>query len=137
MSDRYRKGVDIIQHLAAGHYELFMAGKVAEVAPDFARMAVEFPFGDLYSRDRLDLRSREIAAIASLATIGDAVPQLRDHIGAALHLGVSKTEIVEILMQTAVYAGFPAALRSLAACHDLLVAECGDDQAACRVAGQG
>ena len=110
---------------------------VAEIAPDFARMAVEFPFGDLYSRDRLDLRSREIAAIASLATIGDAVPQLRNHIDAALNLGVTKTEVVEILMQTAVYAGFPAALRSLAACHDLLVAEGDGDQAACRVAGQG
>jgi 4-carboxymuconolactone decarboxylase len=136
MSDRYRKGVDIIQHLAAGQFEQFMAGAVAEVAPDFARMAVEFPFGDLYSRDRLDLRSREIAAIASLATIGNAVPQLRNHVRAALNLGVTKAEIIEILMQTAIYAGFPAALRSLSACHDLLTPE-GSSQAACRAAGQG
>jgi 4-carboxymuconolactone decarboxylase len=128
MSDRYRKGVDIIQHLAGGRFEQFMAGNVAEVAPDFARMAVEFPFGDLYSRDRLDLRSRQIAAIASLATIGDAVPHLRNHILAALNL-------IEILMQTAVYAGFPAALRSLAACHDLLVPETEDPT--CCAAGQG
>lgn len=136
MSDRYRRGVDIIQNLAADRLEQFMTGKVAEVAPDFARMAVEFPFGDLYTRDGLDLRSREIAAIASLATIGEAVPQLRIHIRAALNLGMRKGEIIEILMQIAVYAGFPAALRALGACHDLLAPD-GDGQAACRAAGQG
>lgn len=135
MSDRYRRGVDILQHLAADRLEQFMTGKVAEVAPDFARMAVEFPFGDLYAREELDLRSREIAAIASLATIGEAVPQLRNHVRAALNLELTKGEIIEILMQTAVYAGFPAALRALAATHDLLID--GLDQAACRAAGQG
>lgn len=135
MSERYRRGVDIIQHLAAGRLEQFMTGKVAEVASDFARMAVEFPFGDLYARDALDLRSREIAAIASLAALGDAVPQLRNHVRAAVNLGLSRDEIIEILMQTAVYAGFPAALRAIAACHDLLMEE--EPQAACRATGQG
>lgn len=135
MSERYRRGVDIIEHLAAGRLEQFMTSDVAEIAPDFARMAVEFAFGDLYAREQLDLRSREIAAIASLATIGDAMPQLRNHVRAALNLGVARGEIIEILMQTAVYAGFPAALRALADCHDLLTAE--EAQAACRAAGQG
>ena len=135
MSERYRRGVDIIEHLAAGRLEQFMTSDVAEIAPDFARMAVEFAFGDLYAREQLDLRSREIAAIASLATIGEAMPQLRNHVSAALNLGVARGEIIEILMQTAVYAGFPAALRALAACHDLLTVE--EPQAACRAAGQG
>lgn len=135
MSDRYRRGVEIIQHLAAGRLEQFLTSDVAEVAPDFARMAVEFPFGDLYARDGLDLRSREIAAIASLATLGDARPQLQNHVRAALNLGVTKREIIEILMQTAVYAGFPAALAAIGACHDLLLEE--KPQAACRAAGHG
>ena len=64
MSERYRRGVDIVQELAEGRVEQFMTSRVAEVAPDFARMAIEFPFGDLYARQALDLRSREIAAIA-------------------------------------------------------------------------
>jgi len=136
MSERYRRGVDIIQHLAADRLEQFLIGSAAEIAPDFARMAVEFTFGDLYARETLDLRSREIAAIAALAAIGDAVPQLRNHVRAALNLGIEKAEIIEILMQTAVYSGFPAALGALGACHDLLAAE-SDGQAACRVAGHG
>ena len=119
--DRYRRGVEILQLLSANRLEP-VANKVAEVAPDFARMTIEFPFGDLYSRGALDLRSREVAAIAALASLG-AIPQLRVHVAAALHLGCAREEVVEILMQTAIYAGFPAALNALAECHDLLAPE--------------
>jgi 4-carboxymuconolactone decarboxylase len=42
------------------------------------------------------------------------------HVAAALKLGIDKAEVVEILMQSAVYGGFPAALNALADCHDLL-----------------
>lgn len=120
MSERYRLGVEIIQQLSSGSLEQFLTSRVAEVAPDFARMAIEFPFGDLYSRCNLDFRDREIVAISALATLGHAGPQLRTHVAAASKLGVSKAEIVEILMQSAVYGGFPAALNALADCHDLL-----------------
>jgi 4-carboxymuconolactone decarboxylase len=84
-------------------------------------MAIEFPFGDLYSRADLGMRDREIVAIAALATLGNAGPQLRHHVAAATKLGMPKAEIVEILMQSAVYGGFPAALNALADCHDLLL----------------
>lgn len=136
MSERYLRGVDIAQQLAAGSLEEFLTSRVAELAPDFARMAIEFSFGDLYAREALDLKSREIVAISSLAVLGDTGPHLRIHVRAALQLGVSKCEIIEIMMQTAVYAGFPAALNALSSCHDLLTDErpC---QAARRVAGHG
>ena len=124
MSERYMRGIEIAERLAAEKLEEFAASRVAELAPDFARMAIEFPLGDLYARDGLDLRSREIVAISSLATLGNAGPQLRIHVRAATRVGLAKSEIVEILMQTAVYAGFPAALNALASCHDLLIEEC-------------
>jgi len=136
MSERYMRGIEIAEQLAAEKLGEFTTSRVAELAPDFARMAIEFPLGDLYARDALDLRSREIVAIASLATLGNASPQLRIHIRAATRLGITKTEIIEILMQTAIYAGFPTALNALSSCHDLLTDEC-PRQAARRVAGQG
>lgn len=120
MNDRYRRGVEIIDRLCSGKLEQFLASEVAEIAPDFARMAIEFSFGDLYARDGLDLKSREIAAISALATRGDAVPQLRNHVRAALNLGLKRREIIEVLMQTAIFSGFPIALAALAACHDML-----------------
>ena len=129
MTDRYRRGVDIAAILSPGGLEQFLTSRVAEIAPDFARMAIEFPFGDLYARDGLDLQAREIVAIASLATVGNAAPQLRTHIKAATQLGISRQQIIEILMQTAVYGGFPVALNTLAECHDLLTDE--DCVAAC------
>ena len=116
--DRYRRGVEILQRLTGNRLEQ-LTNKVAEVAPDFARMTIEFPFGDLYSRGVVDLRTREMAAIAALAAL-NRLPQLRVHVAAALNLGCSRDEVVEILMQTAIYAGFPVALNALAECHDLL-----------------
>lgn len=120
MNDRYLRGVEVIQQLAPGSLEQFLTSRVAEVAPDFARMAIEFSFGDIYARDELDLETREIVAVAALASLGHAGPQLRMHVAAALKLGITRGKIVEILMQSAIYGGFPAALNSLADCHDLL-----------------
>jgi len=116
--ERYRRGVEILQRLAGDGPEQ-TANRVAEIAPDFARMTIEFPFGDLYSRGALDLRTREIAAVAVLAALG-RISQLRIHVRAALHVGCTCEEVVEVLMQTAIYAGFPPALTALAECHDLL-----------------
>lgn len=86
---------------------------LADIAPDFARYLLEFPFGDIYSRPGLDLRAREIATIAALTAMGNCGPQLHVHIRAGLNVGVTREEIVEIIMQMAVYAGFPAALNGL------------------------
>ena len=120
MSERYRRGIDIAERLASDKLAHFVESGVAEVAPDFARMTIEFAFGDLYARDALDLRSRELIAIAVLAASGRAGPQLRIHVQSAAANGIERAEIVEALMQTALYAGFPAALNALADCHDLL-----------------
>jgi len=92
---------------------------LADIAPDFATYLLEFPFGDIYSRPGLDLRSREIATIAALTALGNAAPQLKVHIEAGLNVGLSRNEIVEIIMQMAVYAGFPAALNGLFAAKEV------------------
>ena len=95
---------------------------LADIAPDFARYLLEFPFGDIYCRPGLDLRAREIATIAALTAMGNAAPQLKVHIAAGLNVGLSREEIVEIIMQMAVYAGFPAALNGLFAAKEVFAA---------------
>jgi 4-carboxymuconolactone decarboxylase len=95
---------------------------LADIAPDFATYLFEFPFGDIYSRPDLDLRAREIATIAALCAMGTATPQLKVHIEAGLNVGLSRNEITEILMQMAVYAGFPAALNGLFAAKEVFAA---------------
>lgn len=93
---------------------------LADIAPDFADYLLEFPFGDIYSRPGLGLRDREIATIAALTAMGTGHPQLEIHIRAGLHVGLTREEIVEIIMQMSVYAGFPAALNGLSAARKAL-----------------
>ncbi len=92
---------------------------LADIAPDFATYLLEFPFGDIYARPGLGLRERELVTIAALAAMGNAQPQLRVHIKAALNVGLTREEITEALMQIAVYAGFPAALNGLFAAREV------------------
>jgi 4-carboxymuconolactone decarboxylase len=90
-----------------------------DIAPDLARYVIEFPFGDIYSRPGLDLKSREIATVAALTALGNAAPQLKVHIHGALNVGCSRREVVETIVQMAVYAGFPAALNGVSAAKEV------------------
>ncbi len=89
------------------------------IAPDFARYLIEFTFGDIYSRPGLDLKSREAAAVAVLTALGNAQTQLKAHIHGALNAGCTREEIVEVIMQTAVYAGFPSALNAMSVANEV------------------
>ncbi|MCA6218640.1 carboxymuconolactone decarboxylase family protein [Ideonella sp. B7] len=110
---RYARGLARLKEIDGAAGEAVVAS-LADIAPDFARHLIEFPFGDIYSRPGLDLRAREIGTVAALTAMGTAAPQLAVHIRAALNVGVRREELVELIMQMAVYAGFPAALNGLA-----------------------
>jgi 4-carboxymuconolactone decarboxylase len=120
--DRYAQGWQKLKQIDGEVGEKVIAA-LAPIAPDFSRMLIEFGFGDIYSRPQLDLRAREIATIAALAALGNAQPQLKVHIEAALNVGCTRDEIIEVFMQMALYAGFPAALNALFAAHEVFVAK--------------
>lgn len=90
-----------------------------EIAPDLSRYIIEFAFGDIYNRPGLDLKSREIATVAALTALGNAQAQLKVHLHGALNVGCSRGEVIEIIMQMAVYAGFPAALNGVSAAKEV------------------
>jgi 4-carboxymuconolactone decarboxylase len=118
MESRYDRGRRVLETIEPAQVDR-IAASLADIAPDFARLLVEFPFGDIYARPGLDLKSRQLATVAALTALGTATPQLKVHIGAALALGWSQGEITEVIMQMAVYAGFPAALNGLAAAREV------------------
>ena len=117
-SERFERGLRALNEID-GHGGQSVIDSLADIAPEFARYLIEFPFGDIYSRPGLDLRSREVATIAALTAMGNAAPQLKVHIQAGLNVGLSRDEIVETIMQMAVYAGFPAALNGLLAAKEV------------------
>jgi len=85
-----------------------------DIAPEMGEFIVSFAFGDIYSRPELDIKTRQICTVAMLAALGaQTAAQLKPHIQGALNVGWTRQEIVEVLMQTAVYAGFPAAINAL------------------------
>lgn len=120
-SERYITGQKMLQQVDGKGGEA-VVNSLKDIAPDFARYLLEFPFGDIYARPGLDLRSREIATVAALTAMGNAPPQLKVHIAAALHVGLTQEEIIEVIMQMAVYAGFPAALNGLFAAKEVFAA---------------
>jgi 4-carboxymuconolactone decarboxylase len=117
-NDRYDRGLEKLKEIDGEAGERVIES-LKDISPDFARYIIEFPFGDIYSRTGLDLKSREIATVAALVTMGNALSQLKVHINGALNLGCSQTEVIEVIIQMAVYAGFPAALNGLSAAKEV------------------
>lgn len=115
---RYERGLEKLNEID-GQAGTNVIESLKDIAPDFADLLIEFPFGDIYSRPGLDIQSREIATIAALTAMGNATPQLKVHISAGLNVGLSKDQIIETIIQMSVYAGFPAALNGLFAAKEV------------------
>ena len=110
-NERFARGWEKLKEIDGAAGERVVAA-LRDIAPDLARYMIEFPFGDVYSRGNLTMKEREIATVAALIAIGYAQPQLKVHIHGALNVGCSRKEVVEIIIQMAVYVGFPAALNA-------------------------
>jgi 4-carboxymuconolactone decarboxylase len=89
------------------------------LAPEFFALVTQFVFGMFWSRPGLDTRSRSLCTVAQLAALG-RTDELKAHLHGALNLGISRDELIEVLMQTACYAGVPAAVQALDAAADVL-----------------
>lgn len=115
---RYDRGWERLKEIDGTAGERVIAS-LADICPDLGRYIVEFGFGDVYSRPGLSLRERELATIAALTVLGTAMPQLKVHIAAGLHVGLSRDEILEAIIQMSLYAGFPAALNGVFAAREV------------------
>lgn len=118
MENRYDRGLQKLNEID-GQQGQRVIDSLKDIAPDLGRYIIEFGFGDIYSRPALDLKAREIAVVAALTALGNGAPQLKVHLHGALNVGCSKEEIVEVIMQMALYAGFPAALNAMFAAKEV------------------
>lgn len=105
---RFERGLDKLDEVDGK-----AGAKVVDSLGDLGRYIVEFAFGDIYSREGLSLRDRELATVAALTAMGGREPQLEVHIGAALNIGLTGNEIEEAILQTVPYAGFPTAINAM------------------------
>jgi 4-carboxymuconolactone decarboxylase len=121
MESRFEKGLKRLKEVDGVEGDRVLEA-LADICPDLGRYIVEFGFGDVYSRPGLTLQQRELATVAALTALGTAGPQLKVHLAAALNVGLSRTEIVETIVQMSLYAGFPAALNGLFAAKEVFAA---------------
>ena len=112
-SERYKQGEALLNKIHGAHTGETIVSALDDICPDLASMTIEWGFGEIVSRPGIDLKTRQLVTVASCVTLGHAQPQLRAHIEGALNVGATREEIVEVILQVALYAGFAAATNAM------------------------
>jgi 4-carboxymuconolactone decarboxylase len=110
--DLYEKGMEEMRRHFGDAADVYIE-RLSGISAEFARVNVEFPFGELYTRDVLDEKTRELCTIAALTVEGHCLPELKIHAVGALNCGASRDEVIEVVIQMIAYCGFPAATNAL------------------------
>lgn len=116
---RYEIGQDELSNL-----DSMQVGKLQkaynEFSPELIRLMLEFGYADIYSRNNLEKKYRQIATIAALTALGNAQPQLKFHINAGLNIGLAVDDIKEIMLLMSIYSGFPSAINGTTILKEVL-----------------
>lgn len=115
---RYERGMAALKALDAKASQA-VQDSLKDISPEMGRFIIEFAYGDVYSRPGLDPKTRQVATIAALTALGNAKPQLKFHIGAALNTGLTPNEVIEVMYVTTVFAGFPCGLNGIGAAREV------------------
>jgi 4-carboxymuconolactone decarboxylase len=115
----YEKGLALLNQLHGGQTGEQMVDAMKDICPDFVTMTIEWARAGIMARPGLDLLTRELVLVASCATLGHVVPQLRAHIDAAMKLGATKEQIVETILQLMFYAGGAAVANALEVANEV------------------
>ncbi|MEO0912037.1 MAG: carboxymuconolactone decarboxylase family protein [Pseudomonadota bacterium] len=92
--------------------------------PGLSTWQMDTVWEGVYARDGLDVKTRQLATVAALAALGGQTrPQLKVHVASALKMGASPREISEVILQMALYGGFPAMINALNAAIEVFEAE--------------
>jgi 3-oxoadipate enol-lactonase/4-carboxymuconolactone decarboxylase len=125
MSDRYGEGMRVRREvLGDEHVEAAIAGTTADTA-DFQDLITRYAWGEIWARPGLDRRTRSAITVMALIAL-NREHELAMHIRAALRNGLSRAEIGEVLLQSAIYCGVPAANGAFAIFRDVIAEEEGD-----------
>jgi 4-carboxymuconolactone decarboxylase len=97
-----------------GEPPIWFVNSLDAIVPGFARRLLETEFGSSPGRSGLDLKTRELVLIASCSALGPTgIAGVRKRIAAALEAGVSRMDILEVLIQVGLCAGLPASMGAL------------------------
>ena len=118
---RRERGNKVINKLSGGAGQPVLDA-LRQDFPFLADAVTDYSLGDVWAREGLDDRTRQLAAVAAFAAQGN-LPQLKIHTGYALKLGVKQNELKEIVYLTTVTAGFPRAIDAAQALREVFAAQ--------------
>ena len=107
--ERFAHGLEVLQRVD-GEAGQRVIDSLADISPEMAHQIVSWGFGEIYSRPGLVPRDRQLVTLGMLTALGGCEHQLEVHINAALNVGLTPDQIVEALLHSAGYCGFPKAL---------------------------
>lgn len=107
-SERFERGLAVRKAVLGADHVARAQANATEFTGDFQTYITETVWGDVWTRPGLDHKTRSMITIGMLAALGRS-DELKLHIRASHNTGVSRDEVKEILLQSAVYAGVPAA----------------------------
>ena len=110
MSD-YERGMKVLNQVD-GDSGQRVIDSLADVSPALGEQIVSWAFGEIYARPELAPRDRQLVTLGMLTALGGCEPQLEVHVNASLNVGLTPAEIVEALLHSSVYCGFPKALNA-------------------------
>jgi 4-carboxymuconolactone decarboxylase len=106
--ERLREGMKVRRSvLGDAHVDRSVAGR-SELNGEFLDLITRFAWGEIWARPGLERRTRSLLCIAMMVALGRE-EELALHLRAAANNGVTRDEIKEVLLQTAIYCGLPAA----------------------------
>ena len=112
MSERFEKGRKVLKQINDDSIEDIFKG-LEGIAPVLGRFIVEYPYSEIYTRETVDLKKRELCTIAALTVMGFPQGELKAHVRGNLAAGNSPEEIIEVIIQMSAYGGFPAAINAV------------------------
>jgi 4-carboxymuconolactone decarboxylase len=121
---RVEQGQQVRREVLGAEYVAQAQQRSNDFTAPFQELLTRYAWGDIWSRPGLDRRSRSMITLAVLTALGQD-HELALHVRGAVRNGLSESEIQEVLLQCAVYAGVPAANRAFAIAQQALAD--GDD----------
>ncbi|MEU0964443.1 carboxymuconolactone decarboxylase family protein [Streptomyces sp. NPDC005917] len=109
--ERFARGLEVLGQVDGGTGPAVLDA-LADISPELGHQVVSWGFGEIYSRPELAPRDRQLVTLGMLTALGGCEPQLEVHINFSLNAGLRPEEIVEALLHSAGYCGFPKALNA-------------------------
>ena len=106
--DAHERGMKVRREVLGDAHVDEAVARTTGFTADFQDLITRYAWGEIWARPGLDRRTRSAIALTALIAVG-RMDELPMHVRAALRNGLSENEIKEVLLQTAVYCGVPAA----------------------------